>query len=194
MGRRQKRATRLQIDEQFIKDEQKQAECWTECDEKLFSQMQNTDFDERFYQDIGNAVKELKCKSLLDVDDILDAPLTMQEVSKVVQLLPNCETSGFDGITYEHIKHRGSKLIESLLYLYRNIIEKEYIPRAFILAAKVLIPKGRKVKMTFDDSRGNNLLPVLDEVLERLVLGRIKCKCHKVSINYKVHIGLSRMH
>ena len=65
------------------------------------------------------------------------------------------------------------------MYLYRNIIEKEYIPRAFKLAVKVPIPKSRKVKMTFDDSRGINLLPVLDKILERLVLGRIKCKYHK---------------
>ena len=65
------------------------------------------------------------------------------------------------------------------MYLYRNIIEKEYIPRAFKLAVKVPIPKSRKVKMTFNDSRGINLLPVLDKILERLVLGRIKCKYHK---------------
>ena len=115
--------------------------------------MQNTDLDEKFYQDIGNAVKELKCKSLLDIDDILDTPINVDEVSKVVQSLPNGKASGFDGITYEHIKNGGSKLLESLVYLYRNIIEKEYIPRVFKLAVKVPIPKGRKVKMTFDDSR-----------------------------------------
>ena len=107
MGRRQTRATYLQIDEQFIEDEQKQAECWAECwvecwaeyYEKLFSQMQNTDYDEKFPQYNGNAVKELKCKSLLDIDDILDSPLTKEEVSKVVQSLPNGKASGFDKIT-----------------------------------------------------------------------------------------------
>ena len=65
----------------------------------------------------------------MDIDDILDTPITVEEVSKVVQSLPNGKVSGFDGITYEHIKNGGSKLLESLVYLYGNIIEKEYIPR-----------------------------------------------------------------
>ena len=124
-------------------------------------------------------LRELKCKSLLDIDDILDTPHTKQEVSKVLQSLPNCKASGFDGITYEHIKKESCKLLESLVYLYRNMIDKQYIPRAFKLAVKVPIPKGRKVKMTFDNSHGINFLPELDKVFGWLVLGRIKCKYHK---------------
>ena len=61
--------------------------------------MQNVDFDENFCQDIGNIVKELKCKSLLDIDDLLNTLFTLEKVSKVIQSLHIGVVSGFHGIT-----------------------------------------------------------------------------------------------
>ena len=90
----------------------------------------------------------------MGIDDLLGTSFTSEVVPKVIHSLPNGKASGFNRFTYEHIKNEDSKLLESLMNLYRNIMEKEYITRAFKLPIKIPIPKGGKLKMTFDDSRG----------------------------------------
>ena len=61
-----------------------------------------------------------------------------------------------------------------LVLLFNAIVALEYVPTCFKLAFKIPIPKGNaKHSKTFDDHRGISLLPVLDNILQRLVLNRI---------------------
>lgn len=96
-------------------------------------------------------------------------------MKKVVESLPNGKTPGFDGICYEHIKFDGETLLSKLELLFNAIIVSEYIPASFKIGIKIPIPKGKKKQAkTFDDYRGISLLPVLDKILQRLVLNRIQ--------------------
>ena len=83
--------------------------------------------------------------------------------------LPNGKAPGFDGITYEHIKHGGEVVIDAPLNLFNLIIKSESILISFKLEIKIPIPKGSKNSRTFDDHRGISLLPSVNKILERIV-------------------------
>ena len=60
------------------------------------------------------------------------------------------------------------------MLLFNAIVTFEYIPSSFKLAIKVPIPKGSNQQgRTFDDHRGISLLPVVDKILQRIILNRI---------------------
>ncbi|CAB4009792.1 Hypothetical predicted protein, partial [Paramuricea clavata] len=82
-----------------------------------------------------------------------------EEITSVINTLPEGKSPGIDGITYEHIKYGGEIIVELLLKLFSYVIELEEIPKFFKMAIKIPIPKGNKTSRTYDDHRGISLLP-----------------------------------
>ncbi len=166
----------LHLNDQIISNPNIVANCWADYYEKLFSQLQDESFDEEFHVEVNTAVNLIKSETLVNTDDIFDIPITIYEVETVVNSLPNGKVSGFDNITYEHVKYGGLKLKETLVYLFNRIINEENIPKSFKLAVKIPIPKSNKDDMTFDNSRGISLLTTFNKILESITLRRINRK------------------
>jgi hypothetical protein len=107
-------------------------------------------------------------------DYTFNSSITAEEITSVINTLPEGKSPGVDGITYEHIKYGGEIIVELLLKLFSYVIELEEIPKSFKMAIKIPIPKGNKTSRTFDDHRGISLFPCINKVLERIVLSRLQ--------------------
>lgn len=158
----------LEVNGEILDDPQCIAEKWANYFEDLHKPKQHEQSD-----DVKRKVESIVTRQN-DDEDILDSKISTAELKQVVTSLPNGKASGLDGICYEHVKMGGEILLKHLELLFNAIVILEYIPASFKLAIKVPIPKGgNKQSRTFDDSRGISLLPVLDKILQRIILNRI---------------------
>ena len=78
--------------------------------------------------------------------------ITAEEITSVINTLPEGKSPGIDGITYEHIKYGGEIIVELLLKLFTYVIELEEIPKSFKMTIKIPIPKGDKLLMITEES------------------------------------------
>lgn len=165
-----KRSVILEVDGEILDDAEHIAENWANYFENLhrFECHGNSDDVKR---DVDSIVtKENKHEH----QNVLDSPISVFELKRVVEALPNGKAPGLDGICYEHVKFGSDNLLNDLVLLYNAIVTLEYIPASFKLAIKIPIPKGSNQQThTFDDYRGISLLPVLDKILQRIILNRI---------------------
>jgi hypothetical protein len=118
----------------------------------------------------NTTVNLIKSDILVNTDDIFYTLIPIYKVETIVNSLPNGKVPGLDDITYEHVKYGGSKLKETLVYLFNCIINEEIIPKSFKLAVKIPIPKSNKDDMAFDNSRGISLLTTFNKILESITL------------------------
>ena len=181
----------LEIGDEMVHDQHKITGLWANYFEDLheFKRYENENiFDSGFLKDIESEIHRL---DLLEdeSDTVLAQPFTLYEVNQVIYDLPNGKSPGFDKICYEHVKYGGPNLLHHIVLLFNAIVCVEYISLSFKLAVKVPFPKDITGKKTFDNHRGISLMPVLDKILQKLVLNRIlavpDCKIHRLQGAYQ---------
>ena len=79
------------------------------------------------------------------------------------------KAAGSDGLTAEHLKYRGAKMIEVIVWLVNRCVKHGYVPDDF--GRGVICPAKRKkhVCRDFDDFRPITLVNMLSKVVELLL-------------------------
>ena len=180
----------LEIGDEMVHDPHKITGLWANYFEYLheFKRYENENiFDSGLIlKDIESEIHRL---DLLEdeSDTVLAQPFTLYEVNQVIYDLPNGKSPGFDKICYEHVKYGGPNLLHHIVLLFNAIVCVEHIPLSFKLAVKVPIPKDITGKIII--ACGISLMPVLDKILQKLVLNRIlavpDCKIHRLQGAYQ---------
>jgi hypothetical protein len=136
-----------------------------------------SDYDDKFKQFIQKEIINLE-QTLSKSDDpvgILLEPFTTNEVANLCRCMPNHKSSGIDSLTYESLKYGGYKLYESLAKLFNAIKDFIHIPAPLKHSIIIPVHKGKKKpKDSVKSYRGISLSPVINKILEKAVLNRLK--------------------
>ena len=98
----------------------------------------------------------------------LDSPPTMEEVFQAITQMKCQRAAGRDGIPAELLIHGGDKVAAELLTLFSEIWSSEQIPKEWVDAVIVPIPKKGDVRHC-GNWRGISLLSVPGKVLLALL-------------------------
>ena len=98
--------------------------------------------------------------------------MTPGEVQKIIDGLKSKKAPGIDGITAEHIKFGGEKLLEILTCICNTITRTECIPRQLKRGIIIPIPKGTKDVSIQNNNRGITLVSVVVKIYQKAVLSR----------------------
>ena len=89
--------------------------------------------------------------------------------------MPNHKSPGIDYISYESLKYGGHVLFEYLAQLYNAMLKHIHIPVALKHSLIIPIYKGkRKPKDNLTSYRGISLSPIINKILEKVILNRLK--------------------
>ena len=72
-----------------------------------------------------------------DVDGFLPQPFSEGEVQEAIKNLHFGKSSGFDGVTAEHIAYTGNSMVNFLVVATNFMREKEYVPKCFKVGVQV---------------------------------------------------------
>jgi len=110
-----------------------------------------------------------------DNTGVLSTKITVNEVANACKSMPNNKSAGFDSISYESLKHGGHLLYQRLSDLYNAIITFAYVPTSMKHSVIIPLYKGKKKPRDHVDSyRGISLSQVINKVLEKIILKRLK--------------------
>ena len=169
----------LIVDDEIVNSPQEQCRVW----ERYYSDLLNerpaeaARYDNDHSQKLRNDVQHLaqSYNYIHDPTRTLECNFTVSEVANVCLSLANNKAAGYDSITNECLKYGGHKLYVVLSDLYNNVIRTCHIPSMFKHSIIIPIYKGkRKSKTAMNSYRGVSLTPVLNKVLEKLIMNRLK--------------------
>ena len=102
-------------------------------------------------------------------------PITIQEVSQIINWMANDKAPGVDGFTPQIIKKALHKILLPMTKLYNSLLRIQYFPDIWKEGFAIFIPKpnAEEKTKTVKDFRPITLLNVLGKVFEKLVINRI---------------------
>ena len=145
-------------------------EAWATYYEELYTPSNNG-----YDQDFKNLVEgEIGNVNLTPCDDtlLLKAPISEDEVLKVIKKVKNKKAAGPDGVQAEHIKLGGSHLLRALTDLFNAMVAREHRPALMKRGLIVPIPKGRKDSSIPDNNRGITLASVIGKIYDSVLVAR----------------------
>jgi hypothetical protein len=164
----------LKVGDKVHRTTEEMLNSWSEYFTNLYSKT-NGEYDGNHEKEIDSLCNHLLSGSRNEVDEVMSEKLTEFEVKKVVKGLPNGKACGHDNISYEHLKHGGSRLITVLTDMFNAIYRLEYVPQPMKLGLIFTLHKGiNKYEDDRRNHRGITLLPVISKVHEKLILQRHK--------------------
>ena len=83
--------------------------------EDLYTPQVSPMFDNEFKDHVEQKIKEYSVNTFEFKDDPLETPFDIDEVSYVVNALPNGKAGGTDSLTYEYLKYGGQGLLDFLV-------------------------------------------------------------------------------
>jgi len=95
------------------------------------------------------------------------------EVQRAVNQITSGTAPGQDGLPPELFKFGGSKVVEKLVTIYGDILNKLSVPQEFKDALIVHIFKQKGDKSVCDDHQGISLLSIPGKILARIILNRL---------------------
>jgi len=134
-------------------------------------------YDAKHQETVQREFEHIKRSSNMvnDDTDTLCGDFTVNEIAAVCKTFPNNKAAGYDYISYECMKYGGNKMYTSLALLFNKIVSHMYIPRAFKHSVIIPLYKGKhKPKNVVGSYRGVSLSPILNKVLEKVILLRLK--------------------
>ena len=150
---------------------------WSEHYSKLLNESDVNDFDPGFNTYINNEEQQMADTYDIDKDntEILSDAITVNEVANACKSMPNNKSAGMDNISYESLKYGGYLLYQRLSELYNAIITFAYVPSSMKHSVIIPLYKGKKKPRDHVDSyRGISLSQVINKVLEKIILKRLK--------------------
>ena len=113
--------------------------------------------------------------------EIMNRPITNDEIKTVIKNLPKSKTPGPDGFTGEFYQAFREKLMNIFLKLFQKIAEKGTLPNSFYKATITLIPKPDK-----DNTKKENYRPVSLMNIDSIILKKNFSKQNSAAYQ-KVH-------
>lgn len=170
--KKQAKVCPIDLGDKIITDPKEICEEWGKYYEKLYTPLQNSEFDDNFKAFVDCEVERYFEESYTRENNILKEEIRIGEVEDVCRGLKNHKAPGWDEITGEHLKFGGDKLMKVLACIYNHLIKSEDIPDHFNKGVMIPIPKGNKDQTKQDNNRGITLLPVMGKVYEKLLFLR----------------------
>ena len=134
-------------------------------------------FDECFKKHIDSEVNDMfhTYNRHHDNTGVLKEHITVNEVASTCKCMPNHKSAGLDNVCYESLKYGGHLLFEKLSQMYNAIILYIHVPREMKHSVIIPIYKGKKKpRDDINSYRGISLSPILNKILERIILKRLK--------------------
>ncbi len=148
-------------------------DAWVEHFVTLSKPQEGCDFDDDFKHYVENVVSEIDGGSVAWHESLFDIPFTIPETQKVCNSMKCGKAGGWDGITPEHIKFGGRRLVEIFTYLFNVLVSSKHVPQHFRRGVRIPLFKGGDKDPQFHDNyRGITLLSVISKFYESLLLGR----------------------
>ena len=117
-----------------------------------------------------------------DLNQSLDSPPTLKEVSDSIEQLTSGKSPGEDGIPPEIFKHGGPAIAEQVLKVFKKIWEEAEVVQDFRDAIIVHLYKNKGDRNCCDNHRGIALLSIAGKVLARLMLNRLIKHIEKIGL------------
>jgi hypothetical protein len=105
--------------------------------------------------------------------DSLDAPPTMEEVTKAIHQTSSGKATGMDGIPAEFFKAAGPVALETFHCVLCSIWDTEDMPQEFRDATIVSLYKNKGSKSDCGNYRGISLLSIAGKIMARIILNRL---------------------
>jgi hypothetical protein len=169
----------IKVDGKVYASPRELREMWRDHYDKLLNEQvsEAPQFDEDFKTHIHNEITALMCSFSTSDDStgILHAPFTVNEVADVCKGMPNHKSPGADNVSYESIKYGGFEILHHLTVLYNAIVNHIHVPESLKHSIIIPIHKGKKKsKDVLNSYRGISLSPIINKILEKVVLNRLK--------------------
>ena len=147
-------------------------EVWKGHFDTLSTSKHEDKFDNQHYEMVSQAVREWTLEN--GISDFLEIPFTNEEVKLATQKLNQGKTPGHDGITAEHIRLGGPKLVRVLCALFNLCVLREYVPGNFRKGIQVPLYKGNiTCSLSPDNYRGITLLSTFNKLFEVLIWRKV---------------------
>ena len=106
--------------------------------------------------------------------EIMNRPITNDEIKTVIKNLPKSKTPGPDGFTGEFYQAFREKLMNIFLKLFQKIAEKGTLPNSFYKATITLIPRTGKDNTKKANYRQISLMNRDAKILNKILANRIQ--------------------
>ncbi|XP_072009068.1 ATP synthase subunit C lysine N-methyltransferase isoform X1 [Engystomops pustulosus] len=125
-------------------------------------------------RDIENFLAKLSLPQLsAEHRDMLEGPLTLEEIEEATQAMANDKAPGVDGMPMELYKKFGGILLPKLLKVFEESFEKGDLPRSMKEAIIVVIPKEGKDPQVPESYRPISLLSTDVKILAKTLSNRL---------------------
>ena len=135
----------------------------------------SSEFDSSFKQHIDDEYQIILTNSYNDPPcDLLENKIECETLKSFIKNLKKLKAPGWDKIQNEHIIYGGTPILQMLLHLFNNIVDKEYTPLSWKKGIIIPIFKGQgKSRSNIDHYRPVTLLPVIQKLYEKVIQDRI---------------------
>ena len=106
--------------------------------------------------------------------EIMNKPITNDEIKTVIKNLPKNKRPGPDGFTGEFYQAFTEKLMNIFLKVFQKIAEKGTLPSSFYKATITLIPKTGKDNTQKENHRQISLMNIDTKILNKILANRIQ--------------------
>ena len=126
-------------------------------------------------------------------DSMFLAPCTELEICKLIDNLPNKNSSGYDDISNILLKRLKQSLLSALVLLFNDSISQGHFPAGMKLADVIPLFKGGN-KQILTNYRLISLLPIVSKLLEKIIYVRTYNFLCKHNILFNSQYGFRKHH
>lgn len=107
------------------------------------------------------------------MDNILNSPITIEEIKNVVKGLKNGKSSGIDGVINEYIKYTIDDMLHIYVLLFNIILDKGIIPESWGKGILIPIFKNKGSKSGPNSYRGVTLNSCISKMFSAVLNNRL---------------------
>ena len=157
----------------IVSDPTKVLSMWEDHFSKLGTPSESPRFNSDHKEYVENQV-QLFCKSLEEMAlNVLEDPITSQEVENICKKLKSGKACDFTSLSYEHFKHAGANVYVVLSCFFNKIVQSEVLPDVFKKGITLALFKGGgKDPLDQNNFRGITIQSVLCKIYESVLVHR----------------------
>ena len=160
---------------------------WTEYFRNLFAETVDPSWDSNFRREVDEFVENVNVSHVNFIPTV--DPITAQEVSKQISIMPNGKSPGYDNISIEHYRYAGDNVIKCVTWIINYVIFTGEIPKYCKKGILIPIPKAGKDSAYKDNNRGLTLMPVVYKIIEKVMIERESPWLHDPSVISAIQSG-----
>ena len=146
---------------------------WKNHFEKLGNPHNEVRYDHEFKELVDEQIQLMSLSDEEMADNVLEEPITAEEVEKVCVKLKTGKAQDFMNLSYEHFKFAGYHVYLTLAYLFNCIIQQERLPDVFKKGITIpLFKGGDKDVMDCNSYRGITLQSTMCKIYESIICNR----------------------